>query len=178
MPDRRSSLVASADFRPSLCAGACRGLLAFVAPKGQEKGNVPKVSTLCLLKSPFLLRQLMLRPRMGTLLGDDVGVRIFPPDPASICAFPCRASARDPGVAALLAKLLGRPGCRWMRGDRHVPDASRAGLPTVTSSPARVPDDPSHARAQAGPGDPPHHLERFHDLPVRSHWCQPSEKLR
>jgi hypothetical protein len=23
----------------------------------------------------------------------------------------------------------------------------------------------------------PRHLERFHDLPVMSHWCQPSEQL-
>jgi hypothetical protein len=36
---------------------------------------------LCLLKSPFLLQQLMLQPTTDTLLGDDVGACLAPPDP-------------------------------------------------------------------------------------------------
>src|SRR5688572_17535017 len=42
LPDRASSLVGSADFRPSPCAGPCCHLPLFGAPKGQEKGNVPR----------------------------------------------------------------------------------------------------------------------------------------
>jgi hypothetical protein len=40
LPDRAPSLEESGDLRPSLCAGACRHLPLFGAPKGQEKGNV------------------------------------------------------------------------------------------------------------------------------------------
>ena len=36
----------------------------------------PLPDHLCLLKSPFLLRQLMLWPTMDTLLGDDVGAPV------------------------------------------------------------------------------------------------------
>jgi hypothetical protein len=36
---RAPSRVESVDFRPSLCAAACRHLLPFGAVKGQEKGN-------------------------------------------------------------------------------------------------------------------------------------------
>jgi hypothetical protein len=42
---------------------------------------------LCLPKSPFLLRQLMLRAAMGTLLGHDVGAALTPPDAPNIDAF-------------------------------------------------------------------------------------------
>jgi hypothetical protein len=42
LPDRGSSLVQVADFRPSLYAAACRRLLLFGAAKGQEKGNADR----------------------------------------------------------------------------------------------------------------------------------------
>ncbi len=49
--------------------------------------NLKTVMTLLLLcfglKSPFLLRQLMLPQPTDTLLGDDAGAPIVPPDPAS-----------------------------------------------------------------------------------------------
>jgi hypothetical protein len=40
LPDRTSSLVKSCNARPSPCAGVCCRLPLFVAPKGQEKGNI------------------------------------------------------------------------------------------------------------------------------------------
>jgi hypothetical protein len=52
--------------------------------------------TVSLLKSPFLLRQSMLRPAMDTLLGDE----IVAPDPPDVGPFARRTSARSPGVAA------------------------------------------------------------------------------
>jgi len=58
------------------------------------------VGQLCLLKSPFLLRQLMLRPTMDTLLGDDVRAPVLPPDYANMGACARRAPARSPGVTA------------------------------------------------------------------------------
>src|SRR5947208_8860289 len=54
--------------------------------------------SVCLLKSPFLLRRLMLRPTMDTLLGDDVGAPVLPPGRANMGAFARRAPARGPGV--------------------------------------------------------------------------------
>src|SRR5438094_8181959 len=51
-------------------------------------------------ENSFLLRQLMLRPRMDPLLGDDVGAPVPPPDPANVGAFARRAPARSPGLAA------------------------------------------------------------------------------
>ena len=41
----------------------------------------------CLLKSPFLLWPLMLRPTMDTLLGNDVGACLASPDPPNMGAF-------------------------------------------------------------------------------------------
>jgi hypothetical protein len=40
LPERAPLLRELAGFLPSLCAARCRRLLPFVAPKGQEKGNV------------------------------------------------------------------------------------------------------------------------------------------
>src|ERR1700680_154476 len=54
---------------------------------------------LWLLKSPTLLRQLMLQPTMDTLLGDDVGACLAPPDPPHMGAFARRAPARVAGLA-------------------------------------------------------------------------------
>src|SRR5216684_969156 len=52
---------------------------------------------LCLLKRPFLLQPLMLRPTLDTLLGDGVGAPLDPPD---IGAFAGRAPARRAGLTA------------------------------------------------------------------------------
>jgi hypothetical protein len=49
---------------------------------------------LCLLKSPFLLRQLMLQPMMNTLLVD-VGAPLAPPDPANMDAVARRSNSRS-----------------------------------------------------------------------------------
>jgi hypothetical protein len=46
---------------------------------------------LWLLKSPFLLRQLMLRPPMDTLPGDDAGNALAPPYAPNVDAFARRA---------------------------------------------------------------------------------------
>lgn len=51
-------------------------------------------------ESPFLLRQLMLRLTMDTLLGDHVSVPVSPPDPANIGMFARRAPARNTGITA------------------------------------------------------------------------------
>jgi hypothetical protein len=40
-----------------------------------------------------VVRQLMLRPPMDTLLGDDVGASFLSPDPARICAFASRCTS-------------------------------------------------------------------------------------
>jgi hypothetical protein len=65
--------------------------------------------TLCLLKGLFLLRPLMLRPAMDTLLGDDLGAPVSPPDPANMGAFARRAPARSPGVTAPPARAAAHP---------------------------------------------------------------------
>jgi hypothetical protein len=64
---------------------------------------------LCLLKNPLLVRQLMLRPTMETLLGDDVDAALAPPDPPKIGAFARRASARSTGVTAPTASAAAQP---------------------------------------------------------------------
>jgi len=55
---------------------------------------------LSLLKRPFSLRQLMLRPTMDTLLNDDVVACVAPPDPPNMGAFARHAPARSAGLAA------------------------------------------------------------------------------
>src|SRR6266852_1649978 len=55
---------------------------------------------LCLLKNLFLLRPLMLRLTMDTLLGDHVGAPVPPPDPANMGTVARRAPTRNTGVAA------------------------------------------------------------------------------
>src|SRR5881296_1613525 len=59
-----------------------------------------RIAGLCLLKSPFWLRQLMLRPTMGTLPGDDAGTALAPPDLPNIRSFARRPPARNTGPAA------------------------------------------------------------------------------
>jgi hypothetical protein len=61
--------------------------------------NAVRHFRLCLPKSPFLLRQLMLQPTMDTLLGDDVGACLARPDPPLMGAFARRAPARVAGLA-------------------------------------------------------------------------------
>jgi NAD(P)-dependent dehydrogenase (short-subunit alcohol dehydrogenase family) len=63
---------------------------------------------LWILKSPFLLRQLMLQPTMDTLLGDDVGACLAPSDP-HMGAFARRAPARVAGLAAPTARAGALP---------------------------------------------------------------------
>src|SRR5712692_9409651 len=77
------------------------------------------VQTLCLLKSPFLLRQLMLRAAMDTLLGHDFGAALAPPDPANVGAFARRAPARSAGVTAPAAGAATQP-ASTAREDRPV----------------------------------------------------------
>jgi putative transposase len=60
--------------------------------------------SVCLPKTPFLLRQLMLRPTIDTLLGD-VGATFRPPDAANMRAFARRAPARSLRVATPTAVL-------------------------------------------------------------------------
>jgi hypothetical protein len=55
------------------------------------RGQPSRILALSLLKSPFLLRPLMLRPTMDTLLGDYVGAPVPPPEPANMGAFARRA---------------------------------------------------------------------------------------
>jgi hypothetical protein len=51
-------------------------------------------------ESPFRLRRLMLRAAMDTLLLDDVGAAVRPPDLANMGAFARRAPARSAGLTA------------------------------------------------------------------------------
>jgi hypothetical protein len=53
---------------------------------------------------------------MDRLLADDIGVRVFPPDPAGLCAFAYRAPARDPGVAAPTAGAAADPAAAGAAG--------------------------------------------------------------
>ena len=55
---------------------------------------------LSLLKSLFLLRQLMLRLTMDTLLVDHVRAPVRPPDSPNVRAFPPDAPIRNLGVTA------------------------------------------------------------------------------
>src|SRR5260370_37943703 len=64
---------------------------------------------LWLLKSPLLLRQLMLQTATDTLLGDDVGACFAPPDPPHMGAFARRAPARGAGLATPTARAAALP---------------------------------------------------------------------
>jgi hypothetical protein len=66
-------------------------------------------TTLSLLKTPFLLLSLMLRPIVDTLLDDDVCPPLAPPDPARIGTLARRAPARGAGVAAPTAGAAANP---------------------------------------------------------------------
>jgi len=65
-----------------------------------DDGFLRGMEYLWLLKSPFLLPQLMLRPTMDTLLRDDIGVCLAPPDRPNMGAVARRAPARRAGLAA------------------------------------------------------------------------------
>ena len=71
--------------------------------------------TVCLLKSPLLVRQLMLRPTMDTLLGDEVGAPVLPSDPANMGAFARFAPTRNPGVIRHQLEVLQRTRPRRLR---------------------------------------------------------------
>jgi hypothetical protein len=58
-----------------------------------------------LLKSPFWLPQLMLQPTVDTLLGHDLGVALFPLDPANADTFARRAATGNPGLRHQVAVL-------------------------------------------------------------------------
>jgi hypothetical protein len=75
-----------------------------------RRRHVTLECSLCLLKSLFLLRQLMLQPPMDTLPGDDVGTCLASPDPPHMGAFARRASARGTGLAAPAADTAALPG--------------------------------------------------------------------
>jgi hypothetical protein len=83
---RSAAMSAALDVHPSLI--------------GSSSMSCHARTQVCLPNSPFLLRQLMLRAAMGTLLGDDLGAALAPPDPPNIGAFAGRAPARNPGLAA------------------------------------------------------------------------------
>ena len=71
-----------------------------------SSGRIRKVaialrpSTLVLLNSPFLLRQLMLRAALGTLLGHGLSAALAPADPPNLGTFARGAPPRNPGLAA------------------------------------------------------------------------------
>jgi hypothetical protein len=67
------------------------------------------VVELCLLKRVFSLRELMLRPTMDSLPGDDVGALLAPSDSASERTFARRALVRNLGVTAPTAGAAARP---------------------------------------------------------------------
>jgi hypothetical protein len=64
---------------------------------------------LCLLKSPFLLRQLMLLAAVATILGHDVGAALAPSDAANVGANARRAPARSAGLRAPAAGVAAHP---------------------------------------------------------------------
>jgi hypothetical protein len=63
-----------------IVARAVRVAGQFVWLRGDTADGIAITSCLCLLKSPFLLLPLMLRPIVGTLLADDVCPRLAPAD--------------------------------------------------------------------------------------------------
>jgi hypothetical protein len=76
----------------------------------KEGGKVRQLSIpLCLLKSPFLLRQLMLRAAVGTLLDHDLGAALALPDLANSGVVARRAPARNPGLAAPVGGAAAHP---------------------------------------------------------------------
>src|SRR6266446_3679577 len=78
-------------------------------PRGVPTPRITRIRRLCLPKSPFLLRQLMLQPTMDTLLGDYVGACLAPPDSPHMGAFAHRAPARGAGLAAPTARAAALP---------------------------------------------------------------------
>jgi hypothetical protein len=92
---------------------------------------IARSSCLCLLKSPFSLRALMLRPTADTLLGDYAGVPVRSPHPANIGALTRRPPARNPGVTAPAAgaATLDRGGCGSRRPTGASGSCSRASGP-------------------------------------------------
>src|SRR6202011_1932478 len=64
---------------------------------------------LCLVKRPFLLQWLMLRPTMDTLSSHEVGARLVPPNPSNSGVFARRAPARSAGVTAPTAGAAAHP---------------------------------------------------------------------
>jgi len=83
---------------------------AIAAPfRAESRGLWLPETRLCLLKSPFLLRPLMLHLPIDTLPGSHVGAPVDSVDPANMGAFARRASTRNPGVAAPNAGAAARP---------------------------------------------------------------------
>jgi uncharacterized membrane protein len=92
-------------------------VLLFIVPTVADVGwgNDRADFILSLLKSSFLLRELMLRTTMDTVLGDDVGARVPSPDPANLGAFANCAPARNFGVTASTAGTATHPDTRTRR---------------------------------------------------------------
>lgn len=71
---------------------------------------------LCLLKRPFLLPPLMLRPTTATLLGDDLRSDLVPVDPQRIRAIARRVAPRSarlaPSGTVKLTPTMAHVGCR------------------------------------------------------------------
>ena len=87
-------------FVSSTDATRATGLLTLTLVGLIPTEHVCLVWTHCLLKSPFLLRQLMLRPTMDTLLSDDIRAPLASPDPTRIGTFARRAPSRGACVTA------------------------------------------------------------------------------
>jgi hypothetical protein len=75
-----------------LTAGLLAGLKINIHPD-ERISDVTIAGRLCLLKSPFLLQLLLLRPTMDALLSDHVAASFLPPDPRNIEAFALIAPA-------------------------------------------------------------------------------------
>jgi hypothetical protein len=90
--DKMADLIAESFFEGDRGMGILGFLMLFYVASA--------TSNLCLPRSPFLLRQLMLQPAMDTLLGDDVGDCLAPPDPSHMGAFARCTSTRGAGLAA------------------------------------------------------------------------------
>src|SRR5205823_2869536 len=107
------SLVVSGMLRMSYVTDVLRAMMVQHGLSAEEYRRIHMEAnmriTLCLLKSPFVLRQLMLRPTMDTLPGDDVGDPLAPPDPANMRASARRASARSAGLTASTASAAAHP---------------------------------------------------------------------
>src|ERR1700730_4206053 len=93
-------------------AAAASKTIKTSAPEGPEaspRGAPGDAAGLSLPTSPLLLRRLMLRVAMGTLLDHGFSAALTPTDPPNLGAFARGAPLRNPGLAAPAERAASAP---------------------------------------------------------------------